>query len=574
MIPYVAQIGIGRARPGRLLPGRAAIAAVALAAGCAAALAQDGGESEDPAAASSAQDGGHGQPGDFAVGAAIGLGVEHVPGDGAAGVTWQSATLAPELTAGRFRLGLAVKLRFRFDGGPDGRTWEIRDEDWRPDPAVPGRSFFDLYLPIIRYAHYGLEGEPLVVRLGSYDYASLGSGFVVGDYSNTRPGPPRSPGAPRFAHPLEHLAGVGERPRGDVLPREHSRDLFGSFLAVHAPHPYARHRSVGSLGNGEMSVGLRGHLGQVGHAQHLTALGQTPEMAADQFRHPAAHPGVDLVEHHHRQPPAGRDQDTKAYPRLLSPGGRAGERSRRMPGIDADPELDVVDAGRAGLPGRAHRDREFARPDPELAYAPGHLVRQAPGGGLPARAQALGGFPIEDPCRGVRFFELAYPRLARLQTFPLCLEGGEPLRQLVRGYPVFARGVVKGGEPVLDPGEPLRIGFDVRAERGHHVVHGRGGRCHERSAGERQGQGGEDAAPAAGPPAGTEAGLGAPPVFEPGTGLPAAPGAAGRREGRKNPRSGNHDGSSGGRAGEGTGGDGTGVGTQVVTGGPTSGNST
>ena len=216
-----------------------------------------------------------------------------------------------------------------------------------------------------------------------------------------------------------------------------------------------------------MSVGLRGHLGQVGHAQHLTALGQTPEMAADQFRHPAAHPGVDLVEHHHRQPPAGRDQDTKAYPRLLSPGGRAGERSRRMPGIDADPELDVVDAGRAGLPGRAHRDREFARPDPELAYAPGHLVRQAPGGGLPARAQALGGFPIEDPCRGVRFFELAYPRLARLQTFPLCLEGGEPLRQLVRGYPVFARGVVKGGEPVLDPGEPLRIGFDVPREGAH-----------------------------------------------------------------------------------------------------------
>lgn len=183
MISYAAaQLGIGR-----VLPGRVAIAAMALAAGCAAALAQDGGEPEDASAASAAsaaQDGG--QPGDFAVGAAIGLGVEHVPDDGAAGITWQSVTLSPELTAGRFRLGLAVKLRFRFDGGADGRTWEIRDEDWRPDPTVPGRSFFDLYLPIIRYAHYGLAGEPLVVRLGSYDYASLGSGFVVGDYSNTR----------------------------------------------------------------------------------------------------------------------------------------------------------------------------------------------------------------------------------------------------------------------------------------------------------------------------------------------------------------------------------------------------
>ncbi len=152
---------------GRTRPGRIAIAAAVLAAGC--------------AAASWAQDGG--EPAGLALGASLGLGMEHTDDDG---VTWQAATLAPELTAGRFSLGLAVKLRFRFDGGPNGNRWEIRDQDWRPDPAEPGRSFLDLFLPIIRYARYGVEGEPLVVRLGSYDYATLGSGFVLGDYSNTR----------------------------------------------------------------------------------------------------------------------------------------------------------------------------------------------------------------------------------------------------------------------------------------------------------------------------------------------------------------------------------------------------
>lgn len=156
------RIVAGRARPGRI-----AIAAAVLAAGC--------------AAASWAQDGG--EPADLAVGMSLGLGIEHTGDDG---LTWQAATLAPDLTVGRFSLGLAAKLRFRFDGGPRGNRWEIRERDWIPDPSVPGRSFLDLILSIIRYARYGVEGEPLVVRLGSYDDATLGSGFVLGGYSNTR----------------------------------------------------------------------------------------------------------------------------------------------------------------------------------------------------------------------------------------------------------------------------------------------------------------------------------------------------------------------------------------------------
>lgn len=162
------------------------IAAAALAAGWAAASwAQDAtgagaGRAATQAAGAGAQQGG--EPADLALGASLVLGIEQTDDDGA---TWQAATLAPELTFGRFSLGLALKLRFRFDGGPDGNRWEIRERDWRPDPSVPGRSFLDLYLPIIRYARYGVEGEPVVVRLGSYDSATLGSGFVLGGYANT-----------------------------------------------------------------------------------------------------------------------------------------------------------------------------------------------------------------------------------------------------------------------------------------------------------------------------------------------------------------------------------------------------
>lgn len=152
---------------GRSRAGRIAVAVAALAAGC--------------AAVSWAQDAA-GAPAELTLGASLGLGIEHTDDDG---VTWQAATLAPELTAGPFSLGLALKLRFRFDGGPDGNRWEIRDADWRPDPSVPGRSFLDLFLPVIRYARYGVEGEPFVVRLGSYDHATLGSGFVLGGYANT-----------------------------------------------------------------------------------------------------------------------------------------------------------------------------------------------------------------------------------------------------------------------------------------------------------------------------------------------------------------------------------------------------
>ncbi len=168
MTSYAARIFTGRRH------ARVAIAALVLAAaGALVGAAQEG----DAAA------GGEGEG--VALGALLGIGVEHVPDDDGGGATWQSLTLAPELSVGKFSMGLGAQLRFRFDGGPTGSDWEIREGDWSPDESVAGRSFLDLFLPIIRYARYGGDGEPLALRFGSFDGATLGNGFLVGEYANT-----------------------------------------------------------------------------------------------------------------------------------------------------------------------------------------------------------------------------------------------------------------------------------------------------------------------------------------------------------------------------------------------------
>ena len=183
-----------------------------------------------------------GTPGDVAVGLTLGVGAEHLPDDdGGDGATWQTLTLAPDLSFGKFSLGLAVKLRFRFNGGPTGSELDIRDEDWSPDATIPGRSFFDLFLPIVRYARYGADGEPLVIRLGSFDDATLGTGFVIGEYANTRLLPQRRlfgvdvdlDGAV-FDLPVVGLESmVGNVPAADVMgARIWSRPLYGMALPV------------------------------------------------------------------------------------------------------------------------------------------------------------------------------------------------------------------------------------------------------------------------------------------------------------------------------------------------------
>ena len=96
-------------------------------------------------------------------------------------VTYQSLSLSPDFAIGPFGIGVAITLNYRFTGG-DGSEFELRSADWIPSEEV---SFLELYLPLFRYIRWGQRGEPLYIKLGSIDDATLGNGFIMGNYSNT-----------------------------------------------------------------------------------------------------------------------------------------------------------------------------------------------------------------------------------------------------------------------------------------------------------------------------------------------------------------------------------------------------
>ena len=221
MTSYAARIFTGRSHAARIV-----IAALLLgAAGARVGVAQEGADPEGE---------GEGAGDGMTIGALLGIGVEHIPDDGG-GATWQSLTLAPEFIAGKFSLGLGAQLRFRFDGGPAGSEWVIREDDWSPDESIAGRSFLDLFLPIIRHARYGGDGEPLVVRAGSFEDATLGTGFLLGEYANTM----LLPGRRLFGVDLDIDGAVFNVPVAGleaVVGHVPARDVMGARLWARPMH--------------------------------------------------------------------------------------------------------------------------------------------------------------------------------------------------------------------------------------------------------------------------------------------------------------------------------------------------
>ena len=129
-------------------------------------------EGEAPAAAKPA----------FGLGLGIGVATFNEP---SGSVTYQSLSLSPDLAFGKFGIGLAVTLNYRFTGAAN--SFEVRLADWwpqTPDP-VTFQNVAAIYLPKIAYLRWGEKGDPLFVKLGSIDDATLGNGFIVGNYANT-----------------------------------------------------------------------------------------------------------------------------------------------------------------------------------------------------------------------------------------------------------------------------------------------------------------------------------------------------------------------------------------------------
>jgi hypothetical protein len=123
--------------------------------------------------------------GGFNFQAGIALGTDVLLDSSGTAVTWNSIAFQPDISIGPFGIGLDLTVHFHMM--PDASTaLEIFPGDWIPDYDGSGRSFLDLYLAKLMYVRYGFRGDPLYVKLGSIDDLTLGNGFIVGQYANTR----------------------------------------------------------------------------------------------------------------------------------------------------------------------------------------------------------------------------------------------------------------------------------------------------------------------------------------------------------------------------------------------------
>lgn len=113
----------------------------------------------------------------------LGIGVQTFNGTDEPG-TWQSLSLTPDISFGKLGVGLDLTLNYNFSGG-SGSSFVVRRADWWPSGAVTLQSVAAIYLPKIAYVRWGLKGDDLFLKLGSFNDATLGDGFIMGDYNNT-----------------------------------------------------------------------------------------------------------------------------------------------------------------------------------------------------------------------------------------------------------------------------------------------------------------------------------------------------------------------------------------------------
>ncbi len=82
--------------------------------------------------------------------------------------TYTQIRLMPELTFGKFGLGLDIDLMIDSNG-------DVRTEDW---------DSFEDFVNKIYYLRYGMRGDAFYGRLGGFKSYTLGHGLVMKDYSN------------------------------------------------------------------------------------------------------------------------------------------------------------------------------------------------------------------------------------------------------------------------------------------------------------------------------------------------------------------------------------------------------
>lgn len=122
---------------------------------------------------------------DFAFEAGLALGTDVIFNQYGNPEVWNSFAFQPDFSIGNFGIGLDLMMHFQL-AAPDGSGFKIFPGDWIPDYENSGKTFLDIYLPKFMYIRYGHKGDPLYAKLGSIDDFSLGTGFIMSNYSNTK----------------------------------------------------------------------------------------------------------------------------------------------------------------------------------------------------------------------------------------------------------------------------------------------------------------------------------------------------------------------------------------------------
>jgi hypothetical protein len=166
---------------------------------------------------------------------------------------------------------------------------------------------------------------------------------------------------------LEHFARVVARALRDLRAAEHPGQFFDARLTVERLEAGARRPAGRLLAHPHLVLGLRRHLRQVRHAQHLPGHSEHAQLPTDHLGHRAADPGVHLVEHEAGQ--VERIQrghlQREADARELAAGGDLGQRAGRLARVRAHQEFDFVRTKLGGLAG-------IARDDAGREYSAGH----------------------------------------------------------------------------------------------------------------------------------------------------------------------------------------------------------
>ena len=244
---------------------------------------------------------------------------------------------------------------------------------------------------------------------------------------------------------------------GDLGAAEHAGDFLHPRAAFERVHARDDAGAPGRLGDGELVVRLRRHLGQVRHAKNLAVFPEPAHQRAHHLGHGAADAGVGLVEDQrgHRVGLRGEHRDREPDARELAARGHLRERPRGGPGVRGHPEFHPVDAARRRL-GALELYGELAARHAQLGEQRAHARGEAARGGAAPRRQCGGRVVVGRAQRG--------EPLAKAIDVARGLQALEPLahlrergRNVLRREPQLARRVEDRRDARLHLLQPLGV---------------------------------------------------------------------------------------------------------------------